>query len=266
MGTVHLLKAEKVPAGHRKLIPVRVRGEVGPALLLFEPGRATGNIVVADAVIEGGPELCATMLVENRSTTPARLGSGMELGTVTPVEQVNFQSLTDYNSAPECESSDGKGLVCMLSPSGERKRQLLGQLDLKLEHLRESERETLERHILSYHDVFALDASELGTTHVTEYAINTGTHPPIRQPPRRMPFALRKTLDMLVGEMLAQQVIVPSSSPWASPVVLVRKKDGGMRFCVDYRKLNAVTKLDEFHSPESTIPLIYCLERSFLLR
>jgi hypothetical protein len=64
-----------------------------------------------------------------------------------------------------------------------------------------------------------------------------------------MPFALRPQVDKLVQEMLAQGVIQPSSSPWASPVVLVQKKDGSMRFCIDYRRLNRITKLDEFPLP-----------------
>ena len=56
-------------------------------------------------------------------------------------------------------------------------------------------------------------------------------------------------MDQLVEEMMQQGVVVLSASPWASPVVLVRKKDGGMRFCVDYRKLNRATKLDEYPLP-----------------
>ena len=79
-----------------------------------------------------------------------------------------------------------------------------------------------------------------------QHVINTGDHTPIRQQLRRKPFALQCDVDQMVGDMLEQGVIQPSTSPWASPVVLVRKKDGGMRFCIDYRHLNQVTKLDEY--------------------
>ena len=62
----------------------------------------------------------------------------------------------------------------------------------------------------------------------------------------------------MVSDMLSQGVITPSQSPWASPIVLVRKKDGGIRFCVDYRRLNQATKLDEFPLPriDDTLDLL----------
>ena len=93
-------------------------------------------------------------------------------------------------------------------------------------------------------DVFAVDKSELGHT-----TIDTGDHPPIKQCPRRTPFVHREKVAQLVSNMLKQQVIQPSSSAWASPVVLVPKKDGNLRFCVDYRKVNAVTKKDVYPLP-----------------
>ena len=67
--------------------------------------------------------------------------------------------------------------------------------------------------------------------------------------PQRVPFSLRGKVCQHIDEMLKQGVIVPLSSPWASPMVLVAKKDGKTRFCVDYRKLNAVTKPDVFPLP-----------------
>ena len=76
-----------------------------------------------------------------------------------------------------------------------------------------------------------------------------GNHP-IERLPRRLPNVLRQEVDKQVGEMLDSGVIRPSKSPWASPIVLVKKKDGAWRFCVDFRKLNDVTVKDSFPLPQ----------------
>ena len=89
--------------------------------------------------------------------------------------------------------------------------------------------------IEEYYDIFALDATELGCTNLVTHFIDTGNSTPIRQPARRVPFALHSKIEQLVEDMLDQGLIQHSSSPWASPVVLVKKKDGSHRFCVDYR-------------------------------
>ena len=266
-GTVHLLTGAKVPAGHRKLVPVQIRGVLEVKSLLFTPDidetsdMEEGNLAIADALIEGGGNrLSATLLIENRGTTPAILEAGMGLGTVVAAEPVSRKDLQDVESPQAAGGSALTGVgerVCAVTPTQveDRRRRLREQLQEQLASLTEVERLELEDQVLSYHDVFAVESSELGTTDVTEHTINTGTHPPIRQPARRIPFALREKIDKLVGEMLEQQVIVPSASPWASPVVLVRKKDGSMRFCVDYRKLKNWTS---FHSRELMIPSTSC--------
>jgi hypothetical protein len=70
-----------------------------------------------------------------------------------------------------------------------------------------------------------------------------------RFPPRRLGFARRQMLGELVRNMLKDGVIQPSSSPWAFPVVIAPKADGSPRFCVDYRRLNEVTRKDSYPLP-----------------
>ena len=100
-----------------------------------------------------------------------------------------------------------------------------------------------------YANVFVFEDGQLGLTNVITHSINTGDSPPIKQPARRAPFALRRKVEELVDDMLQKKVIHPSKSPWASPVVLVAKKNGDTRFCVDYRRLNSVTKMDVYPLP-----------------
>ena len=82
-----------------------------------------------------------------------------------------------------------------------------------------------------------------------EMEILTGDAEPVKQNMRRMPFAVRCEVARQLEAMQESGVIQPSKSPWSSPVVMVRKRDGTHRFCVDYRKLNAVTKPDTFPLP-----------------
>ncbi|BHF83527.1 hypothetical protein SprV_0902667000 [Sparganum proliferum] len=106
------------------------------------------------------------------------------------------------------------------------------------------------QHLLTqFKDIFDWDGKSTGRTNVTQHCIDTGDSKPIRIPPRRLPIFYQKELDALISDMLSRKIIRPSHSPWSSPIVLVRKKDGTMRLCVDYRKLNAVTKKDSFPLP-----------------
>ena len=75
-------------------------------------------------------------------------------------------------------------------------------------------------------------------------------HPPISQAAYRTPLSKRKLVEEAIADMLAEKVIRPSQSAWASPITLIPKRDGSTRFCVDYRKLNAVTARDQYPSPQ----------------
>ena len=100
-----------------------------------------------------------------------------------------------------------------------------------------------------HHEVFALEGGERGETDLVEMKIDTGDAYPIKQPVRRMPFAVRREVAEHLRKMQDNGVIVPSDSPWSSPVEMVREKDGTHRFCVDYRRLNTHTQADLFPIP-----------------
>ena len=75
-----------------------------------------------------------------------------------------------------------------------------------------------------------------------QFKIDTGDAVPKRQPVRRVPFAVRQEVQRQIKMMEEMGVVQPSSSQWASPIVLVRKKDGTLRFYVYYGGLNSMTK------------------------
>lgn len=97
--------------------------------------------------------------------------------------------------------------------------------------------------------VFAAHDEDYGRTSAVMHQIPTIEAPPVRERYRPVPPSLYPELCGLLQGMLASGIVTESSSPWAAPVVLVKKKDGSWRFCVDYRKLNAVTHKDAFPLP-----------------
>ncbi len=92
-------------------------------------------------------------------------------------------------------------------------------------------------------------SDSIGCTKGVQIHIDTGNNPPIRKRAYRLPLTRRKIVEEEIDSMLKKGVIRPSESPWASPVTLVPKKDGSIRFCIDYRALNAITVKDSHPLP-----------------
>ena len=100
------------------------------------------------------------------------------------------------------------------------------------------------------HDIMKrIEGSEDVITHVIE--IKPGTEP-IKQKSRKIPQSFKAGFKTMLSEMKESGMIVDSKSPWCSPVRLVRKPDGSIRVCVDFRKLNNVTVKDSFPMPSAS--------------
>lgn len=101
-------------------------------------------------------------------------------------------------------------------------------------------------------DLFAQKDTDLGQTDTVKMTIDTGNHPPIKLRPYRAPLNNRKLIEKAVDEMLEAKIIERSNSPWSFPCILVKKKDGSHRFCVDFRQLNKITKSNSYPLPITT--------------
>lgn len=107
----------------------------------------------------------------------------------------------------------------------------------------------IDRLLSTNQDVFAKKDSELGHTDTVKLTIDTGDHPPIQRRPYRIPLNKRKIVDDAIDEMLSAKIIERSRSPYSFGLVVVDKKDGTKRICVDFRPLNKILKPISFPLP-----------------
>lgn len=116
-------------------------------------------------------------------------------------------------------------------------------------HLNESQVEQVKNLILDYLDIFSKGSNDIGCTNLATHEINTGTAAPVKQHPRRLPFAKREIAEAEIKKMVDQDIIEPACSPWNSNVVLVTRPGKDPWFCLDYRGLNEVTIKDSHALP-----------------
>lgn len=103
--------------------------------------------------------------------------------------------------------------------------------------------------MIEFADLFANEKNGLGRTDLVTHHIYTEDVPPIHSRPYSVPTNEQDFIKQEIQRMLVNKLIQTSESPWTSPVVLVKKKNGKLRFCVDYRKLNNITKKDAYPLP-----------------
>ena len=231
----------------RQSIVVQVQAGNQPADdLLFEPQvTLSGGLPVGcqteAALISPNEQGLAHVVVTNINDFALKLAEGLDIGEASVVQVIQTQ--------PKEPVTVNQISKTMSETVEDRKAKLTAILEEEAMPLTHAEKEKLLHVLLEHHDAFALDEKERGETDLAPFKIDTGDAPARKQPARRIPFAVREEVNRQLKRMMETRVIQPSHSPWASPIVLVKKKDGNVRFCVDYRALNAVTKADTFPLP-----------------
>ena len=243
MVRVRLVESLHLPTYHGLVVPVDlVSKDFDPTqLYCLEAGTIGSSLSVEDTLVCPDPNGRAFIAVANSTGYSEAMEKGTEIGVATPVHVVEPDHTLDPASV---------NTVYTVEQSVERKAQLAECIDIESPEVTGSEgRQELLDVITDFHEAFSLSSTDRGETDLVEFQIDTGDARPKKLPIRRMPFAVREEVAQQVQHMLDVGVISPSKSPWSSPVVLVRKRDGSHRFCIDYRELNSVTKMDTFPLP-----------------
>ncbi|UYV65614.1 hypothetical protein LAZ67_3004865, partial [Cordylochernes scorpioides] len=172
--------------------------------------------------------------VVNWSPYPKLIPQGMHVADSAVIEDSQLCTLADCNQVEtEAEHSEDPNISEFF-------------IDDSLD---ESQKEKLRNLLKNYTDIFEFSKRKQFKDVNVKHRINTGDHLPTKQRPYRVAPRERQIIQDEVNKMEKLGIIQPSESPWASPVVLIRKKDGSWRFCVDYRRLNKITKKDVYPLP-----------------
>ena len=189
----------------------------------------------------------AVVVVQNNTAYPQTLWKR------TPMARV--VSMLPVPEPPKPDSSQVKDDTCpdLNTPKltvRQRHGKLFDELDLTgLDSWTPELADAAHQLLAEYHDVFSLDLVELGCTHSTEHTINMTDDTPFKEQFRRIPPPMVEEVRNHLKEMLESGAIRPSQSAWCNAMVLVRKKDGGLHFGINFQCLNAHTKKDSYPLP-----------------
>ena len=187
------------------------------------------------------------VMLKNTTGQTIRLGQHVVIAESVPIEnEEGMDENAQFQKILESKPYDGPTRPVLTVP--ERQDKL--ETDLVLDGIPEDRKKKLLHVLKQNHKAFAIEKLEMGCVNIVKHKIQLleGSLPHkerYRNIPTHMLDEVRKHLD----ELIVNKTIQPSKSPWCNAVVLVRKKDGELRFCIDFRKLNGKTRKDAYPLP-----------------
>jgi len=235
------------------VLPPRQQVDVTARSTLLSLHQVGGDYIVDSHQVRPGLYVGRTLLpaahrdlkvrVINTTSETQRLRSGACLGDISPVEVIDG-AIVDHHGDNAHQASGAHPAAAHVQT--DVTQPLMEKLP---DDMTAEQRKQVEDLLTEYDGIFSKGPYDMGRTALVEHSIDTGDHRPIRQGLRRHPLAHLDVIDRQVDEMMQHDLIEPAASPWAANVVLVRKKDGSHRLCIDYRALNSVTYKDTYPLP-----------------
>ena len=186
-----------------------------------------------------------TVMVLNPSVNSITLFPRTKVGTFTVVHDHDISNFANIDDT-DINNID---IQTMESPLLSETREVLENVKISSSNLKPSQQKQLKSLLTNFVDVFETKNSPHGYYDKVKHRIDTGNNPPVRARPYRHYPKLQQTVREHVNKMLNDGIISESTSPFPSPVVLIKKKNGDYRLCIDFRALNRITERENFPLP-----------------
>ena len=233
-------KACRIPGGTMTIVTATCSEQYSGTRVLFEPSESglPAGLLASHAlvrVVRG----TAYIPIVNVGSTSVLLYPRTVVGTLDEVRVVSLPA--GVTETPTDVATVASQATSEVVPDR------IGALDLSA--LPTEDRGKVQSLLRQYDSVFSSHEGDLGCTNLISHDIPLLDNVPVRQRYRRIPPSEYEVVKEHINQLLENQIIRESSSPYGAPIVLVKKKDGSLRMCVDYRQLNNKTRKDAFPLP-----------------
>ncbi|KAL1264143.1 hypothetical protein QQF64_004498 [Cirrhinus molitorella] len=230
-------RVQRIPEGVTKFVAATCSDQFSGGFALFEPLNPglPGGLLASPALVRvvGGT---VYIPVVNVGTTDIVLYACTWLGHLCSVDVISLPK--------------GVAELSAIEAVGPSPKLILSQIDaLDLSHIDSEDSQQIRGLLHRYQSVFSAHEGNLGCTNLISHELPLSDEVPVRQRYQWLPPSEYEVVKAHIDQLLEAWVIRESCSPYASPIVLVRKKNGSPRLCVDYRQLNQKTRKDAFPLP-----------------